>query len=250
MTPETREAAILHAQAEYPREACGLVVVVKGREKFWPCRNLSDYGDDQFVMSPEDYAEADRAGEITGIFHSHVDIAPDPSDADRSACEASGLKWYIVGIPSFAWAEIEPSGYEVPLVGRVHVWGRMDCWTIVQDWYARERGITLGDRPRSRGFEQRGEDPLGEYKSFGFVDVPDGEELEIGDVILMQTGDSLVSNHVAVYIGDDQILHHAENRLSSRDVYGGWYKKHTTKVVRYADNQAQRRIREEIRASS
>lgn len=240
MNPDTRAQAIEHAQAEFPREACGLVIIVKGKERFWPCRNLSDYGDDQFIMSPQDYAEAALAGEIVGVFHSHVNLPPDPSDADRSACEASGLKWYILGVPSMAWAEFEPVGYEAPLVGRVHVWGRMDCWSLVRDWYKRERGVKLADPPRSKGFEWRGENPMGKYKEYGFVDVPIEEELRVGDVIIMQTGDSLVANHVAMYIGDDHILHHPENRLSSRDVYGGWYKKHTVRVVRYADDQAQR----------
>lgn len=239
MTPENEAAAIAHAQAEFPREACGLVVIVKGKEKFWPCANISDYGNDQFVMSPDDYAEAEQAGEIVGIFHSHVNLPPDPSEADKVACEATGLKWYIAGIPTLAWAEIEPCGYEAPLVGRVHCWGTLDCWTIIRDWYKREREIDLINLPRAPNFWLRGENILGDnYKRAGFVDVDDGDELETGDVILMQTGDSPFPNHVALYIGEDQILHHAENRLSSRDVYGGWYKKHTVKVVRYAGSSA------------
>lgn len=241
MTPENVEAAFTHAKQEYPREACGLLVIVKGKERYWPCRNISEYGDDQFIMAPEDYAAAERAGEIVGLFHSHPDLPADPSDADRSACEATGLKWYIAGYPTMSWAEIEPCGYEAPLVGRIHTWGRMDCWSIVRDWYARERGVQLPDFPRYKDFWKNGEDIVGTcYPKAGFVDVPEGEELEIGDMIIMQTGDSDFANHCALYIGDDQILHHAENRLSSRDVYGGWYKKHTLKVVRYAGSASQR----------
>lgn len=239
MNEDTRNAAFEHAQAEFPREACGLVVIVKGKERFWPCRNISEYAGDQFIMAPEDYAAAERAGEITGVFHSHVNLPADPSDADRAACEATQVPWYILGLPSMGWAEIEPCGFEAPLVGRVHVWGSMDCWTIVKDWYKRERGIELINLPRAPNFWLRGENILGDnYRRAGFVDVQEGSPLEVGDVIMMQTGDSDFPNHVALYIGDDQILHHAEHRLSSRDVYGGWYKKHTVKVVRYEGDQA------------
>jgi len=239
MNEETRAAALAHAEAEFPREACGLVVVVKGRERYWPCRNMSALPSDQFTMDPQDYAAAEEAGEIVAVFHSHVNLPPTPSEADLVSCEATGLRWHIVGIPNMLWHTFDPTGYEAPLVGRVHAWGSLDCWTIVKDWYRRERGVDLIDLPRTRGFWERGENILGDnYKAAGFVDVSEDEPMQVGDVILTQTGGSDFPNHVLLYIGDDLILHHAEGRLSSRDVYGGWYKKHTVKVLRYAGNSA------------
>lgn len=239
MNEETKAAALAHAQGVFPQEACGLVVVVKGKEKFWPCENLSPVANDEFSMSPEDYAAADDAGEIVELFHSHVNIPPIPSQADMVSCEVTGLKWVILSLPTETWHEFEPSGYEAPLVGRVHCWGTLDCWTVVWDWYKRERGLELLNVPRSREFWKDGTDILGaNYKKAGFRTLGEEEPLEEGDVLLMQTGDSTVPNHVALYIGDDQILHHAEGRLSSRDVYGGWFKKHTVRAVRYAVDQA------------
>jgi hypothetical protein len=239
MNEETRAAAYDHAAAHFPKEACGLVVIVKGRERFWPCANISEFGNDQFILDPNDYAEADQAGEIVGVFHSHIYLPPTPSEADLVGCEATGLRWYILALPTGAWSQFEPTGYQAPLVGRVHCWGTLDCWTIVLDWYKRERNIDLINLPRAPNFWLRGENILGDnYTRAGFAVIDEDDPLEVGDVILMQTGDSPFPNHVALYIGDDVILHHAEHRLSSRDVYGGWYKKHTVKVVRYADNPA------------
>ena len=54
-----------HALEESPRD--GLVVVVKGRERYWRCENLSNDGD-FFVLSPDDYADAEEAGEVTAVF--------------------------------------------------------------------------------------------------------------------------------------------------------------------------------------
>lgn len=242
MNEETRAAALEHGKAEFPREACGLVVVVRGKERYWPCRNISPAADqDQFAMDPLDYAAAEEAGEIIGLVHTHVNIPPIPSEADLVACEATGLKWHILSLPTETWHQFEPSGYIAPLVGRTHCWGTLDCWTVVWDWYHRERGITLMNVPRVKDFWKNGEDPLGKnWRAAGFREVAEDEQLEVGDVLLMQTGDSMVPNHVALYIGDDQILHHAEGRLSSRDVYGGWFKKHTVKVVRYEGDPAER----------
>jgi cell wall-associated NlpC family hydrolase len=49
---------------------------------------------------------------------------------------------------------------------------------------------------------------------------------------LMQLSSSL-PNHAAIYLGDQMILHHSQGRLSSRDVYGGYYWKNTALVLRH-----------------
>ena len=236
MNDDTRAAALAWAKEQFPREACGLIVVARGRERFWKCRNISMLAADQFILSPIDYAEAERAGEVVGVFHSHINLPPTASDADRASCEATGVRWHIVGLPTAEWSEIAPCGFQAPLVGRVHAWNALDCWTLVRDWYLRTWGIELISVPRWPNFWKDGIDILGDnVHAAGFRDIPDGAKIEIGDVILCQTGDSPFPNHVGVMIGGGLVLHHAENRLSSRDVYGGWIQKHTVRIVRHAN---------------
>ena len=232
MKPETREAAEKHAEAEYPRESCGLVVVVKGRERYWPCRNTATE-EMTFVMDPKDYAAADDAGAITAVVHSHPNKRPKASMADRAAMEASGLPWHIVGWPTKLWATYEPEGWQTPLIGREWCYGTLDCYALARDWYKQEWGLELSDYERHGEWWHKGMNTFVEnFANEDFVSVGQDAEPQYGDALLMQIVSS-VSNHVAIYIGDDLILQHLERRLSSRDLWSGYYRKNTTHILRH-----------------
>ena len=66
-------------------------------------------------------------------------------------------------------------------------------------------------------------------KAFREIPVAD---VQPGDLILMQLSSPL-PNHAAIYLGDQLILHHVQQRLSSRDVYGGYYGKSTACALRH-----------------
>lgn len=236
LTDAVKAEFTAHAEKEFPREACGLVIIFKGKQQYRACRNIA-VGTDQFAMHPEDYANAEEAGEIVAVVHSHPNLPARPSQADLVACEATCLPWFILSYPVGVWSETYPTGYKAPLVGRQWSHGVLDCYSIIRDWYAFERGILLPDFERHDEWWLRGENLYEEnFVKAGFR-TTSREDLRTGDVILMQVG-SPVPNHGAIYLGDGLILHHVQNRLSTRDIYGGYWLKNTTKFLRYEDNNS------------
>lgn len=231
MTPTTLEAIRQHAAKEYPRECCGVVIVVRGKERYVPCRNIAD-SRVHFVIHPEDYAAAEDAGEVTTIVHSHCNLSAHPSQPDLIGCEKSGKPWLIISWPSGATVEFAPSGYKLPLLGREFHHGIADCYSLVRDYYREELNIELPDFERQWEWWERGDNLyMDNFEKVGFVKV-DPSTLRKHDAIIMQVA-SPVPNHAAVFIGDNRIVHHVTNRLSSRDVYGGWFRNCTAAIVRH-----------------
>lgn len=225
---------LAHAAGCAPQECCGVAIVVKGKLRYWPCKNMSKTVN-SFHIDPEDYAAAEDLGEIVGICHSHVYSSPNPSEADLAMCELTGLPWLIVNHPTGSWHKFEPSGYQAPLVGRNYHHGVLDCYQIIKDYYQRERGIELPHFHRDDQWWVSGQNLyLENFGKAGFICVGDGDHKGIrkGDVLLMQIA-SPVPNHAAIYLGDGVILQHVAGRLSSRDIYGGYWAKHTTHVLRH-----------------
>lgn len=234
-----REAAM----ERFPNEACGLVVQTNER-KFVAVEteNSSEDPTAQFLISAEEYARCADMGEIIGVWHTHTNGNDQPSQADYAGCENSNLPWYLLSIKqledeSFVWSDLiyfEPEGREIPYLERPYAFGAMDCWSLVRDYHKREFGIQLGDYPRYHEFWKNQDTNFFEncWQDEDLIDVT-GTSPQVGDIFFMQTDNSGNPNHVAVYVGDDRILHHCHGRLSRRDIYGGYWAKHTVRHVRH-----------------
>lgn len=228
-----KDAALKHAKEQDPRESVGVLIVIKGKEQYYPCNNLSTYSQQCFILDPEDYVKADALGEITAIVHSHPVTPPSPSQADKVSCEQSGLKWHIVNPKTEMWGYCEPTGYKPPLIGRQWVWGVTDCWSLVRDYYKEQHNIQLLDYERPTTPQDFLDNPLFEQyaERTGFRQLNKDEKLQKGDVLLMSILHPTL-NHVAIFLGDE-ILHHLADRLSTREPYNEWLLKCTGKRYRY-----------------
>jgi len=233
MNKKVLEDIFKHAEECYPKECCGLIVMIRRRQYYRRCQNITP-NQGCFVINPKDYADAEDSGDILKVVHSHCNQNAKPSQADLIGCEKSALPWVIVSWPTKQVHEFKPDGYQAPLIGREFVHGVVDCYSLVQDYYKQELRIEISDFVRPDDWWKKGGNLyLDNFEKAGFVKT---EKLEKHVGILMQVA-SPVPNHAAIYLGDNIILHHLQNRLSCREVYGGYWQKNTWAILKHAGVQ-------------
>jgi len=115
---------VKHAEAEYPREACGLVLEeeASGAMRAVPAANAADDPRLRFAIAPEvllrELAAARAAGErLAFVYHSHADRSAALSVEDeRLACLGDGPAW-----PGVGWLVISVESGRAR-AARLHTW--------------------------------------------------------------------------------------------------------------------------------
>jgi proteasome lid subunit RPN8/RPN11 len=202
-----------HAEHCNPYECCGLIVGRGKKQIVYTGSNIASDPQHQFVLHPEDYAAAEDAGEIIAIYHSHINQPPEPSWADKALAEKQQLPVIILSWPADSWHVYQPSGWKAGFENRPFVYGVMDCFTLLQDYYRETHQIELPDLSYAGKWWERGQNLfMDNLKRFGFVRST-ARDIKPSDLIVMQI-DAPVPNHCAIYIGDGLMLHHPPDRLS------------------------------------
>lgn len=206
-------------------EECALVVQpANGPEYLFPCRNIWPEPDKAFVVHPKDWIQAEKAGKIKAIVHSHIDGDLEPTEFDWTGCKKSGLPWFIVSPIDHSIQRIDPPEAYATLIGRQFSWGDLDCYSVMRDWLYSQKKVLLNDYPRDGEFFKSSNpfEDLAEKEGFSLI--TDGT-WRSGDVILFNIGHENV-NHCALFLEPDKILHHVEGCLSRVDpLTGAWQKR-------------------------
>ena len=229
------EEILDHFKKEYPREGCGVIGVVKGKSQWFPCKNVAEE-DDHFIMDSSDYVRASLKSDIIAIVHSHPDESEEPSEADIKMCNTLNVDSYIFSWPEGKMHHLKPNRETIPLIGRTYEFGVLDCWQLVIDYYEtlnislKRSKLLYEDDWWEKGLNYF--DDL--FQHYGFEEVTDGS-IQKHDGLLFNIRAS-VPNHCGVYLGNDKLLHHAENRLSCREnLTGSLWGKNKYKILRHKE---------------
>lgn len=221
-----------HALSSPNEEACGLIA----GDEYWPCKNIHQEPSRFFAIDSQDYAKIEKHGPIQGVFHSHINKANKFSVEDIKACKESAVPWVMFCMGASEWHHADPSGNS-PYLGRPWTYGIYDCYSLLRDFYKREFNIALDDYERGAEFEWASP----EWRMFeknvkgqGFVEVEAAEKR--GDMLLMQLQAPFPNHTGVVAIPERNIFYqHLMNRFSEENVYGGYWAKHTSKVLRHKE---------------
>lgn len=227
-----------HILAEYPNEACG--IIVKG--KYVPCKNIAEDPSNNFRIAAEDYADALISGELNAVVHSHP-FATHPLNHrldPRTPSASDQQAWIDLGVVFLIYATdgesvtaplVLDDQQPAELIGRNFVHGYQDCYAIVRDYYRTKLGIQLPKQVR--GWEWWSTDQTlyeDNWQLAGFVEVPI-EDAQVNDVVLFKVA-SKTTNHAGVITEQDEILHHLFYRPSGRDCLSKWHKQ-IVRVIRH-----------------
>jgi len=221
-----------HFEKWYPKEGCGVLAVVKGKMKWFPCDNVAEDEND-FVIDSKQYIDISHRADIVAVLHSHPDASCEPSDNDIKYCNAVGLPYYIFSYPSMEMEILEPIRETKSLYGRGYEFGVNDCFEAARDCYI-SKGLDIPNRPLFEDdWWEKGLDYFtDEYiATWGFEKVEGNMQK---DDLLIFTIKANVGNHCGVYLGDDIFYHHAENRISCRESIYPFWKQYISGVYRYA----------------
>lgn len=223
-----------HFKQEYPREACGLLGVKTGELHWLPCRNHSST-DTEFQIDSIQYMRYAKEYTIVGIVHSHPDLDSTPSVTDVKACNAVAVPYYIFGYPNMDLTVVTPERDSTELYGRTYEFGVTDCFEAVRD-YLLSVNIEIKPRIPFEPYWWEKDEKVDYFspeviKSWGGIEVP-FSEAKANDIFTFSVY-SAVANHCAVYLGEDIIFHHAQNRLSTKENLYPYWSKFLTGVYRY-----------------
>lgn len=117
-----------------------------------------------------------------------------------------------------------------------YVPGLRDCFSCVQEFFKGEYQLPIRNYARpTNWYVAGGLDFFSElFRREGFEDTGNSaHKVRYGDVLMMRIAHSPVTNHVAIYVGQNKILHHLEGKLSGFEDYSDKWRHRVDRVVRH-----------------
>ena len=232
------------ALQESPEECCGLIVSNNNKADAFPCRNVSEDNKNNYRIHESDYLAASEKGEIEAVYHSH----PSKNHYDNFTPldlvnEGHDLEVILYLLHKDKFLISSQNNYLNKYLERDYVPEVTDCFTLLTDFYKDQLNIhvtkydySVFDFFNEENWENQKESPFDVYfEKEGFQEV-EYNELKMYDVLFFKNVNKFAptfSCHMALYVGNDIMLHQPFNSVSELSPFTKRHMKYINKIIRH-----------------
>lgn len=230
---------IEHANSDLNNEVAGIII----NNQVFRCRNISSNPSNHFLLSNFEVDNLAKQGQIQAYYHSHPQDGS-LHETDRIVSERLNLKSIVYKVKSGNFEEYTPQGIKVPYEGRPFLLGTIDCLALIIDFFKYEFNLDIHNIYHPFRNENWLENPeiIKEYNhknnhilkdhliDNGFVEVFD---MKPYDILLTSSYKIKCAVHLAIYLPNNQILHHPTKNLSIKEDLKEYYKKRVINQLRH-----------------
>ena len=236
MDENLKKLIITHAEYAGNAECCGFIALDNLSElKVIPCDNIHADKKRFFQINADDFLKYQRKFNIIATYHSHLQTTCEPSGYDKAISEEWALPFYVYSCKVGDFFLSFPTTYDPPdLLGRPYVDDLQNCFRFIVDYYNKFNALKFADfnycLDRQKG--KFGEKAAYTIKSF----IRKNRLYEVGDLkkhdLLLFKSDLYGFSHFAIFVGEDEIIHHEEKKLSTGTVLTSNHAKNIFKIFR------------------
>ena len=230
---------------EAPFECCGLIIKnERNKPTVFPCENVSNDKEDNYRISAEDYLSASELGDVEAVYHSH----PKESHSDNFTPldlvnEGHGLEVVLYLLHKNKFLISSKNNYLNQYLERDYVPKVTDCFTLLTDFYKDQLNIhvkqydySVFDFFNEENWKNKKESPFDVYfEKEGFEEVG-YEDIKLHDVLFFKNVNKFAptfSCHMALYMGDDIMLHQPFNMVSELSPFTKKHMRYINKIIRH-----------------
>lgn len=121
------------------------------------------------------------------------------------------------------------------LLGRQFLVGVDDCFSMGREFFKQNFDIQIADYARPQNWDSDNLDLISRaFANEGFEKITSWrvEDLRPADVLCLSVSSS-APNHFAIYVGDNQMIHHLAGRLSTEEPYRDFWRSYTSFLLRH-----------------
>lgn len=197
-------------------EVCGLIVL---KENEYLAIPSSGFRKETFKINPSDYLAASQLGKIVGYYHSHVENE-DFSVIDKIVADGHKLELVMYCLRTGKFKIYSPSSFWAEYLGIPFVYGKSDCFTLIQNYYSKELNIKINNYYHEEDWSEITPNAYDKnYEKEDFVKILEGpnpgiEDMRTNDCLLFRFLNIPHASHAAVFIKPFHMLHHPRNEAS------------------------------------